>query len=60
MRYLIKPCLLIQVGLSSFIDNNQIYESDKVAVQFVEKPRGADAAGRDRAAGSGPILAGVD
>ena len=30
MRYLIKPCLLIRNRLSSFIDNNQIDESDKV------------------------------
>jgi len=30
MHYLIRPCLLIRDGLSSFIDNNQIDESDKV------------------------------
>jgi hypothetical protein len=28
--YLIKPCLLIQVGLSLLINKNQIHESDKV------------------------------
>jgi hypothetical protein len=30
MRYLIKPCLLIQVGLSLLVNKNQIHESDKV------------------------------
>ena len=35
MRYLIKPCLLIRVGLSLFIDNNQIDESDKVELIMI-------------------------
>jgi hypothetical protein len=30
MRYLIKPCLLIQVGLSLLVNKNQVHESDKV------------------------------
>jgi hypothetical protein len=33
MHYLIRPCLLIRDGLSSFIDNNQIDESDKVELK---------------------------
>jgi hypothetical protein len=32
MRYLIKPCLLIQVGLSLLVNKNQVYKSDKVEI----------------------------
>ena len=37
MRYLIKPCLLIQVGLSLLVNKNQVHESDKVELKTVEK-----------------------
>ena len=35
MRYLIKPCLLIQVGLSLLVNKNQVHESDKVELGLV-------------------------
>ena len=35
MGYLIKPCLLIQVGLSLLVNKNQVHESDKVEVDNI-------------------------
>jgi hypothetical protein len=34
MRYLIKPCLLIQVGLSLLVNKNQVHKSDKVELRW--------------------------
>jgi hypothetical protein len=38
MRYLIKPCLLIQVGLSLLVNKNQVHESDKVELLLPVNP----------------------